>query len=77
VEARAPDGYYLWNGIDWESFVSKWAELGAGNLRLINLDTYESSCDDDCLNNVLMDDDPNTTGRDTYNYGITCYFNAL
>ena len=65
------DGYYLWNGIDWESFVSKWAELGVSNLRLINLDTYDSNCDDQCLNNVLMDDNPNTSGRDTYNYGIT------
>src|SRR5205809_3709569 len=65
------DAYALWNGTDWESLVSKWAELGAANLRLINLETYESGCDDACLNNVLMDDNPETSGRDTYNYGIT------
>lgn len=64
------DAYALWDGTDWESFISKWAESGAANLRLINLETYESNCDDLCLNNVLMDDNPNTTGRDTYSYKI-------
>jgi len=65
------DGYYLWNGTDWESFVSKWAENAGNNLRLVDLETYGSSCDYNCLNNVLMADDLNTSGRDTYNYGIT------
>jgi murein DD-endopeptidase MepM/ murein hydrolase activator NlpD len=65
------DAYALWDGTDWESFTSKWAELGAAKLRLINLETYESACSDACLDNVLMDDNPNTAGRDTYNYGIT------
>lgn len=65
------DGYYLWNGTDWESLVSKWAENGANNLRLVCLDTYESGCDDACLDHVLMPDDPKTSGRDTYDYWIT------
>ena len=65
------DGYGLWNGTDWESTVSKWAEWGSQNLRLINLETYDSYCADNCLNNVLMDDDPAKAGRQTYNYGIT------
>lgn len=65
------DGYGLWNATDWESTISKWAEWGSQNLRLINLETYDSNCGDDCLNNVLMDDDPNKAGRQTYNYGIT------
>jgi murein DD-endopeptidase MepM/ murein hydrolase activator NlpD len=64
------DGYALWNGTDWESTVSKWAELGSTSLRLINLETYDSQCADDCLNNVLMDDNLSTSGRDTYNYGV-------
>ncbi|HYK46213.1 MAG TPA: T9SS type A sorting domain-containing protein [Parafilimonas sp.] len=64
------DGYALWNGTDWESTTSKWAELAASNLRLICLDTYDSDCSDNCLNNVLMDDDPSTSWRDTYDYQI-------
>ncbi len=64
------DAYALWNGTDWESTVSKWAELGAAKLRLINLETYESTCDVSCLNHALMPDDPNTSGRDTYDYWI-------
>src|SRR4030095_5290281 len=65
------DAYALWNGTDWESTTSKWAELGASNLRLINLETYDIPCGSNCLNNALMDDNPGTGGRDTYNYGIT------
>lgn len=71
VWREGTDNYALWNGTDWESTVSKWAELGKANLRLINLETYESDCDDVCLNNVLMDDNPETKNRETYNYGIT------
>lgn len=32
-------GYYLWSGVDWNSFVAKWQELGSQNLRLISIDT--------------------------------------
>jgi len=46
------------------------AELATSNLRLINLDTYESDCDDACLAHVLMADDVNTSWRDTYDYQI-------
>ena len=34
------DGYYLWAGVDWTSFVDKWNELAAQNLRLIDIETY-------------------------------------
>jgi len=37
---------------------------------MISLDTYESNCDDNCLNHVLMPEDPSTSWRDTYDYGI-------
>jgi hypothetical protein len=35
------DGYYLWVGVDWDSFVQKWQELAGQNLRLIDFETYE------------------------------------
>lgn len=65
------DGYALWHGNDFESLSSKWAELGADNLRLVDLETYDSSCPSKCLNQVLMRDDPSTPYRDGYDYGIT------
>ncbi|MEI6947588.1 M23 family metallopeptidase [Paraflavisolibacter sp. H34] len=34
------DGYYLWSGVDWNSFVAKWNELGRLNLRLMDIETY-------------------------------------
>ena len=65
------DGYYLWHGVDWESLVSRWAELGADNLRMVDIETFDSSCPSNCLNNVLMTDNPDTPWRDGYDYGIT------
>jgi hypothetical protein len=70
VWRQGSDGYYLWSGVDWESFTSKWAENGAGGLRLIDMETDESACDENCLNHVLMPDDPKTPGRDGYDYGV-------
>jgi hypothetical protein len=32
------DAYYLWSGASWQNFRAKWEELGAQNLRLIDLD---------------------------------------
>lgn len=57
--------------MDWESFVSKRAENGAAGLRLVDMETFPSNCDANCLNHVLMPDDPSTPGRDSYDYGIT------
>lgn len=34
------DPYYLWVGVDWDNFRTKWEELSAKNLRLVDLDTY-------------------------------------
>lgn len=34
------DGYYLYNGLDWNAFVAKWKELGAQNQRLISITSY-------------------------------------
>ena len=34
------DGYYLWSGVDWNSFEGKWKELARQNLRLIDVETY-------------------------------------
>ena len=36
------DGYYLWAGVNWADFNTKWAELGKSNLRLIRIETYLS-----------------------------------
>jgi hypothetical protein len=33
-------GYYLWSGVGWSDFNTKWSELGGKNLRLINIKTY-------------------------------------
>lgn len=33
-------GYYLWSGVSWSDFNTKWSELGGKNLRLINIKTY-------------------------------------
>jgi hypothetical protein len=71
VWREGSDGYYLWGGVDWESFVSKWAENGAAGLRLVDMETFPSNCDANCLNHVLMPDDPSTPWRDGYDYGIT------
>ena len=40
VWREGSDGYYLSNGLDWDGFTDKWAELGAGGLRLIDVETY-------------------------------------
>ncbi len=71
VWREGADGYSLWGGVDWESFTSKWAENAASGLRLIDLETYAGGCDPNCLNHVLMPDNPATAGRDGYDYGIT------
>jgi hypothetical protein len=34
------DPYYLWAGVDWNSFKSKWEELSGKNYRLVDLQTY-------------------------------------
>jgi murein DD-endopeptidase MepM/ murein hydrolase activator NlpD len=33
------DGYYLWVGVTWPSFVAKWQELSGQGLRLVDLET--------------------------------------
>jgi len=72
VWREAGGGTYLWGGQeDWECFTGKWAENNQNNLRLVDFETYDGSCDYKCLNQVLMPDDPATTGRDEYNYGVT------
>ena len=71
VFREGADGYYLWGGVDWESFTSKWAENGVAGLRLIDMETNAGSCNPNCLNHVLMPDNPATAGRDGYDYGVT------
>lgn len=71
VWRQGADGYYLWGSVDWESFTSKWAENAAAGLRLIDMETQAGGCDPNCLNHVLMPDNPATPGRDGYDYGIT------
>jgi hypothetical protein len=71
VWREGTDGYYLWAGGDFENFTSKWAENGAANLRLVGIDLYDDACAANCTNTVLMPDDPATTWRDGYDYGIT------
>lgn len=71
VWRQGTGGYYLWGGTDWESFTSKWAENGANGLRLVDLETFDSNCPGKCMNTVLMPDNPETEGRDSYNYGVT------
>lgn len=34
------DAYYLWAGVDWNSFNSKWEELSKQNLRLTDVETW-------------------------------------
>ncbi len=63
-------GNFLWSGVDWENFTSKWAENSAVNMRLLDLETYESNCDGNCLNHALMPDNITISGRDSYDYGI-------
>lgn len=33
---------YLWSGVSWADFNKKWDELGKKNMRLIDIETYES-----------------------------------
>ena len=33
-------GYYLWSGVTWADFNTKWSTLGGQGLRLINIKTY-------------------------------------
>ena len=35
------DGYYLWINANWSSFVAKWQQLAAQNLRLVGVHTYD------------------------------------
>jgi hypothetical protein len=65
------DGYSLIHGVDFGSFSSYYADGNANGLRLIDHETFDSECSFDCLNNVLMPDDPATAWRDGYDYGIT------
>ncbi len=37
------DPYYLWGGVDWNSFNTKWQQLSQQNLRLIDLKVYPGS----------------------------------
>jgi hypothetical protein len=64
------DAHYLWVGVDWENFRSKWKELAPQGLRLTKLEVYPSACQQECLNQVVMPDDPATPWQDGYNYGI-------
>src|SRR4249919_907099 len=34
------DGYFLYAGLDWNAFVSKWQTLGSQNQRLVDISTY-------------------------------------
>jgi Peptidase family M23/Bacterial tandem repeat domain 1 len=34
------DPYYLWSGVDWNSFNAKWQELSKQNLRLVDVETW-------------------------------------
>jgi murein DD-endopeptidase MepM/ murein hydrolase activator NlpD len=71
VWRQGTDGYYLWHGVDWQSLNSKWAELNSNSdLRLIDLETFDGDCPAKCLNQALMADNPATSGRDSYDYGI-------
>ncbi|NII27080.1 M23 family metallopeptidase [Pseudoflavitalea sp. X16] len=71
VWRQGTDGYYLWHGVDWQSLTSKWAELNNNtDLRLIDLETFDGDCPGKCLNQALMADNPATSGRDSYDYGI-------
>lgn len=40
VWRQGSDPYYLWGGVDWNSFNSKWQELSGKGLRLIDLKVY-------------------------------------
>ena len=39
VWREGTDGHYLWAGVDWDGFITKWQELSP-NLRLIDIETY-------------------------------------
>ena len=58
VWRQGSDGHYLWAGVDWENFTSKWKELAKQNLRLTSLEIYPGSCNAACANQVLMPDNP-------------------
>ena len=32
--------YYLWANVGWESFKSKWQELSAQNMRLVDMEVH-------------------------------------
>ncbi len=40
VWRHGSDPYYLWGGVDWNSFNTKWQQLSQQNLRLIDLKVY-------------------------------------
>lgn len=40
VWQEGTDKYYLWSGVSWDNFNSKWKELSTQNLRLVDIDTY-------------------------------------
>src|SRR6266850_1717760 len=60
------DGYFLWAGVDWENFRSKWNELAGQGLRLTKMVTYPG-CGNDCANQVIASGpyDYAITGHDT------------
>ncbi len=40
VWRQGGDGYYLWAGVDWDNFTTKWQALARQNLRLVDISTY-------------------------------------
>src|SRR5688572_1314577 len=43
VWRQGSGGTFLWGGVSWSEFNSKWSELAGKNLRLINIKTYAGS----------------------------------
>lgn len=70
VWRQGTDGYSLVHHVDFESLTSSYAEGNAHNLRLIDLETFNSECPAHCLNQALLPDDPANSGRESYDYGI-------
>ena len=40
VWRHGTDPYYLWGGVDWNSFNTKWQQLSNQGLRLVDLKVY-------------------------------------
>ena len=71
VWRQGSDAYAMVHGVDFESLNSNYAEYNSKGLRMIDLETMDSDCDNACLNQALMPDNPETNGRDGYDYSVT------